>query len=344
MKKIKTLLIINIIQIVVLIASIVAAVFVLPNALVLGNKKVPATVILGTELDKLSGYAQVTNYGAVANDGKDDTTAFKKALKTNASIYVPVGTYEIKDTLVLENLNLKGSGAGNTVIRFSSKEVAVSVSGRSVVEDITIEFSEKSITGKEKSGEKVAILDNGLTNGAMIRGVSFKNVGTGFLSNADSKGAFCTTIEAVTFDNYSYKAIEIKNALSTVIRSATVGKGSSKALIPVSLGGEASIESISFVDNECEYAIELKNASSAYLRNIVFNNTTAAKGFALCDSSRFTMQTVSVLSKNSGCLVSVNDVTNKNFASTGKVYLLYSNCGDMTVSSSDKISCDAILK
>lgn len=343
MKKVKLLLIVNIIQIVLLIGSIIAAVIILPDVMLFSNKDIPAVVVLGTDVDKQSGYAQVTSYGAVPNDDKDDTAAFKKALQTNASIYVPAGTYDIKETIELKDKSIKGISAAKTVIRSSAKKTAISVIGSVVVEDLTIEFSEKSISGHEKSGEKVAILDNGLSNGSMIRAVGFKNVGTGFLSNRN-KGAFCTTIEAVTFENYSYKAIEIKNALSALIRSATVGKGSSAKLVPVSLCGVVAVENISFVDTECEYAIELTNTNSTYIENVLFDNTTASKGFIKCDSAWFTLQTVSVLGKNSDCLISVDDKANKNIKTDGSVLMIYSNCGDVTVSKDGKITCDTLLK
>ncbi|MBO5358624.1 MAG: hypothetical protein J6A78_04810 [Clostridia bacterium] len=343
MKKVKLLLIVNIIQIVLLIGSIIAAVIILPNVMLFSNKDIPAVVVLGTDIDKQSGYAQVTSYGAVPNDGKDDTAAFKKALQTNASIYIPAGNYDIKETIDITDKSIKGCGAAKTVIRSSAKKNAISVSGNAVVEDLAIEFSEKTISGNEKSGERVAILDNGLSNGSMIRGVGFKNVGTGFLSNKD-KGAFCTTIEAVTFENFSYKAIEIKNALSVVIRSATIGKSHSSKLVPVSLGGVVSVESISFNATECEYAIELKNTNSTYIKNVLFDNTTASKGFIKCDSALFTLQTVSVLGKNSECLISVNDQANKNLATDGSVLMVYSDCGDITVCKDGKITCDTLLK
>lgn len=344
MKKLRLLLIVNIIQVILLIGSIVAAVFVLPNVMLFSNAKIPTAVVIGSEVDKLSGFAQVTSYGAVADDGKDDTDAFRKALKTNASIYVPVGTYDITETLEIDNKNLKGSGTVNTVIRSSAKGAAISLKGNTVVEDLTVSFADDAISGKEKQGERVAILDNGMTNGSMIRGVAFKNVGTGFLSLSDNMGAFCTTIEGVTFEDYSYKAIEIKNGLSGVIRSATVKSGKSDKLIPISLGGVITVESLCFRDATFDYGIELKDSFSTVIRSLTFDKSKASSGnFIRCNSARFTLQTVNFLGTQGENLLSLEDNEDAKVKSDGLVLEIYSDTEGINVTSDGKITCDSIL-
>ena len=345
MKKVKVLLIVNIIQIILLIASIIASIFILPNILSFGESSVPPTVVLGTELDSTNGFAQVTSYGAIPNDGKDDTSAFKKALKTNASLYIPVGTYDLNETLLIDSITLKGCGSTNTVIRSNADNVAISVKGNAIVEDITVEFVEKAISGEEKSGEKVAIEDAGLLSGSMIRGVGFKNFGTGFLSNSETKGAFCTTLEAITFSDFSYKAIEIKNGLSTVIRSATIGKGKSNKLTPVSLGGVATVETMNFSETECEYAFEMVNADSVIVRNISFTGTKAtSKSLINCANSRFTLQNVTLLDTDCENLININDADNKELKTDGTVSLVYSNTGDVAIDKDGIITIGSVLK
>lgn len=342
MKKVRLLLIVCIIQAVLLIASIFASVITLPQIMHFGENKVPLTVVLGTADDKHNGYAQVTAYGAIADDGKDDTAAFKKALETNASIYVPTGTYDVKETIVIDNKTLKGSG--NTIIRSSAKNTVVSLSGSAVVEDISFCFADGALSGKEKSGEKVALLDNGLTQGSMIRGVGFTNVGTGFFSNLE-KGAFCTTIEAVTFNNFSYKAIEITNGMSAVIRSATIGKGLNTEATPVSLGGVVTIEAMCFDATECDYAVELNKATSVFVRNITFKNVKAsAKALISCNSARFTIQIATLLDTTCDNIIDVNDSENADVVTEGILNMIYSNNLDVSVSKSDKIISEFKLK
>lgn len=343
MKKVKVLLIVNIIQIVLLIGSIVAMIFVLPNVMLFSNTKIPSVVVMGTTEDVHNGYAQVTTYGAIPNDNKDDTNAFKKALQTNASIYIPDGVYDIDETVVIEDKNIKGSGSGRTIIRSAASDYAISAKGNCVIEELGIEFS--NLSGNEKTGEKVAIFDNGLTNGSMVKSVAFKNIGTGFLSSADKNGAFCTTIEAVTFDDYSYKAIDIKSGLSTVLRSVTIGKGKTDKLIPVTLGGVVTVESVTFNDTVCEYAIELNNSLSAILRSVIFNKTNAtSSNFVLCDSARFAMHTVTLIESTGENLICVADEKGSTTKSGGSVLMIYSNGKDINVSNDKTITCDAILK
>lgn len=346
MKKVRLLLIINIVQVVLLIGSICAAVIFLPNIMNFEENKVPLTVVLGTDDDKHNGFAQVTSYGAVADDGKDDTAAFKKALATNASIYVPVGTYDLSETLVIDNKTLKGTGSKNTVIRSSAENIIVSLSGSAVVEDMSLCFADGCISNSEKSGDRVAIFDNGLTQGSMIRGVGFSNIGTGFLSSADSKGAFCTTLEAVTFNDFSYKAIEIVNGMSTVIRSATIGKGTNPNVIPVSLGGVATIEAMSFNVTECEYLLQFKRASSIFVRNITFNGVKASsEAMISCNSARFSMQVATLLDSSCKNLVDVNDGADVSFVTEGTVNMIYSDSDAVvSVSESDKIKNEINIK
>lgn len=344
MKKLRLLLIVNTIQIVLLIGSIVAAIFVLPNVMLFSNSEIPLTVVLGTDVDQLSGYAQVTSYGAIPDDGKDDTAAFRKALKTNASIYVPLGTYDISETLEIENKNLKGCGIKGTVIRSSAEGAAIALKGNSVVEELTVSFSDDAVSGNEKQGERVGILDNGMTGGSMLRGVAFCNVGTGFLSLSDKMGAFCTTIEGVTFEDYSYKAIEIKNGLSSVIRSATVKSGKSKSLIPVSLGGVVTVENLCFQSTAFDYAIELKDSTSTVVRSLTFNEATANSGsFIRLENARFTLQTVNLLESAGNNLLSVDDNADNAVTSDGLVLTVYTDAQDFTVTPDGTITCDTIL-
>lgn len=344
MKKVRLLLIVNIIQIILLIGSIVAAVILLPNVMLFSNAEIPLTVILGTDVDKNSGFAQVTYYGAIPNDNKDDTKAFEEALKTNASIYVPIGTYDISKTLEIENKTLKGCGIKGTVIRSSAEDFAISLKGSCVAEEFTVSFADSALTGSEKSGERVAIYDNGLTNGSMIKSVAFKNIGTGFLSDKEEMGAFCTTIEGVTFENYSYKAVDIKSGLSSIIRSTTVFKGKSDKLIPVSLGGVVTVESLCFKETVCDYAIELKNSDSTVVRSLTFDKTKASSGsFIRCDSARFTLQTINLLDAEGNNILSLEDDKDAIVKSDGLVLTVYTNKEGITVCKDGKIQCDTIL-
>jgi hypothetical protein len=67
----------------------------------------------------------VQDYGAVPNDGLDDTTAFRNAVTalagTYGRIYVPRGTYNISDTITVatDRVHFEGDGVWATTIYFS---------------------------------------------------------------------------------------------------------------------------------------------------------------------------------------------------------------------------------
>ncbi|MBK1792736.1 discoidin domain-containing protein [Persicirhabdus sediminis] len=64
----------------------------------------------------------VLDFGAIANDGLDDSDAFELALEAAAGgvLYVPAGTYEITKQLYITSSNsvLRGAGQGETILSF----------------------------------------------------------------------------------------------------------------------------------------------------------------------------------------------------------------------------------
>ncbi|NJL71110.1 MAG: hypothetical protein HC888_05570 [Candidatus Competibacteraceae bacterium] len=72
-----------------------------------------------------SGVVSVLDYGAVPNDGKDDTAAIQEAFEKNsgngAVIYLPPGVYHISNTIKWpgrQSFNaLQGAGPDHTILR-----------------------------------------------------------------------------------------------------------------------------------------------------------------------------------------------------------------------------------
>jgi hypothetical protein len=62
----------------------------------------------------------VTSYGATANDGSDDTNAFRQAITAAKSqgkeVWVPSGTFEIPSSLQLDQVTIRGAGQWYTVL------------------------------------------------------------------------------------------------------------------------------------------------------------------------------------------------------------------------------------
>lgn len=63
----------------------------------------------------------VTDFGAVPDDGRDDTDAFRQALETGGEtlITIPAGTFEVRDRITITSSRtiLRGAGSGETVLR-----------------------------------------------------------------------------------------------------------------------------------------------------------------------------------------------------------------------------------
>lgn len=333
----KLLTIILSVLVVLLIGGTVATVVLWPT-LTGANSAGYGTVINGSEEDKYNGYADVTLYGAVANDGKDDTSAFMKAAKTGAGVYVPAGTFDIKKTVVLNGQTLKGASIELSIIRFNGKGTIVEMKGITAVNDITLSFAEKYITGNEKQGEQVAIADNGILSGTKISGVKATNVGTGYYSDKKSASNASLLAESLLVDNFTYKAVEIKDATSTTFRALNVGKALNKVNCAVSLGGSFTLDAVSFTGTKADYLLELNNCRAAAVNSLLFEGVTAEKGSLIkSNSSVMSIKTVTVVNSSAKTLVKIED-KNDSVQSTGDIVMLWSD-SQLTVDSDGIIKC-----
>lgn len=324
MNKKKLLTILLLALSVLLVGGIIATIVFWP-AITGGNSEGLGTVINGTEGDIYNGYADVTLYGAVANDGKDDTSAFLKAAKTGAGVYVPMGTFDINKTLSLKGQNLKGAGMEGSIIRFNGKGAIVKISDTSVVNDITLTFADKYTTGKEKAGEQVAILDGGITSGTKLSCVKIINVGTGYFSNKDESSQASLLAESLIIDGFTYKAVEIKNASATTLRAMNIGKSKASIKSAILLGGSFTLDAVCFNGTECDYALELNNCRSAAINSITFDGVSAKSGSLIKSvSSIMSAKTVTVINSKATTLVKIADASD-GVQSNGNVVMLWAD-------------------
>ena len=100
----------------------------------------------------------VKNYGAVGDGVTDDTVAFKDTITaagTNASIFIPEGTYCISDTITLPfGTRITGAGEYVTKIKATAQDITVFYSTNQ-----RIEISELSIIGDNKAQFGIRITD-----------------------------------------------------------------------------------------------------------------------------------------------------------------------------------------
>lgn len=337
MNKKKLLTILLLVLSVLLVGGIIATIVFWP-AITGGKGAGSGTVINGTEGDIYNGYADVTLYGAVANDGKDDTAAFLKAAKTGAGVYVPIGTFDIKKTVTLNGQNLKGASMEGTTIRFNGEGAIVEMCGISVVNDVTLTFADKYITGKEKAGEQVAVIDGGISNGAKLSCVKTTNVGTGYYSNKDASSSVSLLVESLIADSFTYKAVEIKDASATTLRALSIGKAKASVQSAVLLGGTFTLDAVAFSGTECEYPLELNGCRSAAINSITFDGVNAKSGSLIKSvSSVISAKTVTVVNSKATTLVKIADAS-EGVQSTGNVVMLWADA-PMTVDADGVIEC-----
>lgn len=71
-------------------------------------------------LPELEPTVQVTDHGAVADDGGDDTAAFRAAIEAaegGGVVFIPAGTFVLRDKITLPTgVALQGAGPGSTII------------------------------------------------------------------------------------------------------------------------------------------------------------------------------------------------------------------------------------
>lgn len=117
-----------------------------------------------------AGAVSVTSYGAVANDGIDDTTAFNNCLDNNVDVSIPSGVYEISARInVPPNRSFYGTGSDSSavVLRLNGNFQGIEVGGNSVVTKFTLDRIPANNTtfaivasGDDIVINEIAILDN----------------------------------------------------------------------------------------------------------------------------------------------------------------------------------------
>lgn len=151
-----------------------------------------------------SGFANVVDYGADSQDGRDDTAAFEAALATGKSLYVPVGKYHISKTLEIRDRIIRGSDPGGTVIygtMADKTDPIILLEGVSSIYDLQISYPTKNECEGAKAGEKVGVqlgsAEMGLMPGAVLHSLVITQVGTAIYNPKD---AACNGIRIENID------------------------------------------------------------------------------------------------------------------------------------------------
>lgn len=169
----------------------------------------------------------VKQTGAFGDGVHNDTTAFLAAIATGKNVYVPQGTYNINQTLILNNQHLFGDGQNTSFIRWIGTNVTdtiIYLGALGTVSKVYISFNNADgssiVTGTETSGQRVCI-DVGagqypVQRGGGVHQVKFGECGTALFNSSNSnQSCFSAHFFDIECQNFSYAGIEFLSPVRT---------------------------------------------------------------------------------------------------------------------------------
>lgn len=253
-----------------------------------------------------TGYNQallnICDYGAIPNDGKDDSLAFELTITAgNEPIYLPPGTYNISKSIIAQEASIIGAGSDKTVIIAdfeSAREPIIWVGGHSQIRDLTIKFAEHCINGTEVDGERVGIITTSKAKGSLTRGgsisnVRIENVGTGlYIPNKnvieqfapagnDDWGtgcAFSATFENISVIDFSFRGVcaESTQRTGNIWRNIYLSSGkyeANTAYYTTRAESESSMSEITVANSKLKNAVRFEESYGITMTNLTIINT-----------------------------------------------------------------------
>lgn len=263
-------------------------------AAVIGISLVPDVLAMPSAYQARNpGYISIAAFGAKPNDDADDTVAFRYAVQSKKSIYVPEGTYQISDSLVLFNANLRGEGSGKSIIEahIADKSAPIIKAGRTAtITGVTLKYADDLVTGMENAGERVGIYCGqtwSLQRGSLISDVVIDTVGTGVYSarnsgeNAESVGCFSVTFESMRVCNFSYRGFDMQtgNRTGNVYRDIVLESAYSHVSAAFSMKGEESesvIQNMTIQNIKAATPLSLDGARAFSADSLTFNHVAVS--------------------------------------------------------------------
>lgn len=253
------------------------------------------------------GSYNVCAFGAIPNDGEDDTAAFVAMGIKSKTIYVPAGEFEVSETIELLDSSLIGCGAEKSVIickNKSDRDPIIEAGGRCVIRDITLKYDDSCIKGNELAGERVGIytgqMKKTLKRGTSITNVHIKNVGTGIYSPKGdivkfeaTAASFSVTYESVSVTDFIYRGFDMADETRTgnIYRNiyiSTNGKEANAGFFLQALETECEITNLTVENSKLKSPVKFEQCEALSATNINIINTELTKdntGFVYFDMS-----------------------------------------------------------
>lgn len=262
------------------------------------------------------GNYNVCSFGAVANDGKDDTAAFVAMGSKSKAIYIPAGEFEVSETIELLDSSLIGCGAEKSVIickNESDRDPIIEAGGRCVIRDLTLRYDDSCIKGNELAGERVAIytgqMEKTLKRGTSITNVKIENVGTGVYSpmgeiDKFKMGAvsFSVTYESISVTDFTYRGFDMAEETRTgnIYRNiyiSTNGKEANAGFYLQERETECEITDLTIANSKLKSPVKFEICEALSATNINIINTELTKdntGFIYFDMTNAIIGSVNI--------------------------------------------------
>lgn len=235
-------------------------------------------------------YFNVTSYGASpAASGSTNRAAFQAAIDAalaagRGTVYVPAGSYNIDNTLILSNVNLLGEGVASDIVATISTATApiIYTAGVVSVRNLRIRYA-SGITGSETQGQKVAIKCGnisvlyGILQHSIFDYLQIENCGTAFYESGTlnlpnyGEAVFSTTFSNIWCFGFRYRGFDFNSTIRTgnVYQNIYLNTGAKDAFVSCnalfSLQGQETESSI----------IQLNIEHSQYTANaVIFDGCT----------------------------------------------------------------------
>lgn len=163
--------------------------------------------------DRTEGVVNVKQFGAMGDGINDDTEAIQEAIRSGKFIYLPKGTYKIKETLNLEDQCILYGAGSDTVIMCECDPGIITYKAGAVIRDLNLKGNDNN-TGLSVYQNRQIIQNVGLENfktgvinknsdyigSVKFLDMYFNNVGTCFNLGTLTNGVAFDRIVAYRFD------------------------------------------------------------------------------------------------------------------------------------------------
>lgn len=254
----------------------------------MGLGEVLGTKLGGDPAQALNGWASVTDFGAVPDDGGDDTAAFEAAAKSGYSVFIPAGEYHLERPIALNGQGLRGCGARITRVISRCTDPAqpiFRVGGTATVRDLSMGYDPALITGSEGEGERIALQMGAkipAAAGSRVANLGFTHVGTAVRIGGDGPSCDNTAFEELRIEAFSFRGVEIIGENSgNVFRGVWLENSGADADCAVWVDGEDSavvLDRVIAVGCTLKNGISASAESGAFIRGTLFENGSIAGG------------------------------------------------------------------